>query len=861
VSTGPIPTPAAVDPEDRTRSIEITGTASGTLIGPYKLVGQLGEGGMGAVYRAQQVHPIRRDVALKIIKPGMDSKQVIARFESERQTLAVMDHTNIAHVIDAGTTPTGLPYFVMELVDGAPITRYCDTKRLAVRERIELFIPVCRAIQHAHQKGIIHRDIKPSNILVIEQDGKPVPKVIDFGLAKALGHQLGDASMMTNVGTVVGTLDYMSPEQAELTRHDVDTRSDVYSLGAVLYELLTGTTPVARDRLASVGYLEALQRIREEETMAPSARLRRATMPDGFAAHPWGEPARLAKLLQGELDWITLKALEKDRARRYETANGLARDLERYLAGEPVEAGAPSAAYRFRKFVRRHRAWVAATAVFAAVLVAGIIVSSWMAVRASRAEEEARAVTDFLRNDLLAQAGARVQARSGIKPDPDLKVRTALDRAARRVDGKFPNQPLVEASVREAMGNAYDDLGLYDEAQRQLEQAVKLRQLSLGKDNPATLEAMSDLGNSYWNAGKYTQAEPIYTTTMEALRRTLGERDTKTLGAMESLGTIYQGEGKYDKAEPLLSHVAEVGSRVLGDENLDVLITTSSLATLYYREGRYAEAEKLFSKSVRGQTHILGEEHPDTLVSLNNLAGTLEREGKYAEAEPLLLKVVELRTRVLGRDHPKTLASISNLGVLYRSEGKFGHAEILLTKAVEGRRRILGNRNPETLSSTNNLAELYRVEGKLPEAQALFATTLDLRRDVLGENHPDVLGTMASLGRVLLQAKKYAAAEAVFRDALKGYEKARLDTWEKYSCENMLGVSLADRDRFTEAEPLLLAGYNGMAERRATIPFSERASLQVAGDQIVHFLQRLGNHTEAAEWEKRLRTDSSAASR
>jgi serine/threonine protein kinase len=387
---------AAEGPEDSTRTLHTSGTPKEATIGPYRLLRQIGEGGMGVVYRAQQLEPIRREVALKIIKPGMDSRQVIARFESERQTLAVMDHPNIAHVFDAGTTAAGLPYFVMELVDGMPITQYCNSKRLTVRERIELFIPVCTAIQHAHQKGIIHRDIKPSNILIAELEGKPTPKVIDFGLAKALGQQLSDATVMMNPGTIVGTLDYMSPEQAEESRHDIDTRSDVYSLGAVLYELLIGATPLETASAAQGGYLEALRRIREEETQPPSVRLRRSSTSAEIAAQRRSDSTRLPKLLHRELDWIVMKALEKDRTRRYETVNGLARDLERYLNEEPVEAGPPSAVYRVSKLVRKHRAWLGVGAAFVIMLVAGAVVSTWMAVRARQAEQESRAVNDFL---------------------------------------------------------------------------------------------------------------------------------------------------------------------------------------------------------------------------------------------------------------------------------------------------------------------------------------------------------------------------------------------------------------------------------------------------------------------------------
>jgi WD40 repeat protein/serine/threonine protein kinase len=359
---------------------------SGTRIGPYKLLQQIGEGGMGIVYMAEQQEPVRRKVALKIIKPGMDSVQVIARFEAERQALALMDHTNIAKVHDAGTTDTGRPYFVMELVHGVPITQFCDENQLTPRERLELFVPVCQAIQHAHHKGIIHRDIKPSNVLVTMYDDKPVPKVIDFGIAKAIEQRLTERTLFTQFGALVGTFEYMSPEQAEMNALGVDTRSDTYSLGVLLYELLTGTTPLERERLRTAALGELVRLIKEEEPPRPSVRLSGSHTLPKIAAARKTEPARLAKLVRGEIDWIVMKCLEKDRSRRYETASGLAQDVERYLHDEPVEACPPSGGYRLRKFARKYRMPVIVAAAFALLLVAGVVVSTWLAVRAIRAE-------------------------------------------------------------------------------------------------------------------------------------------------------------------------------------------------------------------------------------------------------------------------------------------------------------------------------------------------------------------------------------------------------------------------------------------------------------------------------------------
>ncbi len=361
----------------------------GQRIGPYKLLQAIGEGGMGVVFMAEQEVPVRRKVALKIIKPGMDSRQVIARFEAERQALAIMDHQNIARVLDAGTTESGRPYFVMELVHGVPITDFCDANHLTPRERLELFVPVCRAIQHAHQKGIIHRDIKPSNILVTLYDDKPVPKVIDFGVAKAIEQKLTERTLFTQFGGMVGTFEYMSPEQAEMNAIGVDTRSDIYSLGVLLYELLTGTTPLERARLQSAGLHEMVRLIKEEEAPRPSVRLSSSDHLPKIAAARKTEPERLPRLVRGELDWIVMKCLEKDRTRRYDTANGLARDVEHYLADEPVEACPPSASYRLRKAARKYRTPLQVVGAFLLLLVAGVIASTWQAIRATLAERTA----------------------------------------------------------------------------------------------------------------------------------------------------------------------------------------------------------------------------------------------------------------------------------------------------------------------------------------------------------------------------------------------------------------------------------------------------------------------------------------
>ena len=717
------------------------------VIGHYRLVRKLGAGGMGVVYQARQAEPIRRDVALKVIKPGMDSRQVIARFESERQALALMDHIHIARVFDAGATDRGLPYFVMELVDGVPITTYCNRNQLTVRQQIELFIPVCQAIQHAHQKGVIHRDIKPSNVLVAQQEGRAIPKVIDFGLAKALSGSLTGATVATHVGAIVGTLDYMSPEQAELGRNDVDTRSDIYSLGALLYELLTGEPPLQYSRAAQPSYIELLQCIREQAIPPPSARARTA--------------AQLRERLDRDLDWVAMKCLEKDRARRYETANALARDLQRYLAGEPVEAGPPSAYYRMGKFARKHRLWLGFAAAFFLLLTGAVGVSTWMAVRANRAEAEAQAVSEFLRNDVLAQADTNSQAGPDIKPDAHLEVRTALDRAAARIGGKFHDQPLVEASVRHTIGIAYLDLGLLGEAEQQLQRVFDLRRRLLGEEHSDTLSVVRSLANLQARKGDYAGAAKSLENILQVQRRGKGGDDPDTLDTMGDLADVYEFEGKYALAEPLAKRVLDVRKRTLGLNHPATLAVMNTLAMVYDNTGRYGEAEPLLKQALEQRRRVSGEQHPQTLLMMHNLAGVYRDEGRFREADALLERSLDISRRVSGEEHPETLVESNSLALVYLREGKFAQAEALLEKTLAARRRVSGDEHPETLTVMNNLAMAEENAGRYAEAEKLYAETLRLRERVSGDTDPNTVIGMHNLGMVLYDQGKYQAAEAL----------------------------------------------------------------------------------------------------
>jgi non-specific serine/threonine protein kinase/serine/threonine-protein kinase len=575
------------------------------VIGRYHLLQKIGEGGMGEVWLAEQKEPVRRRVALKLIKAGMNSREVIARFESERQALAVMDHPAIARVLDADSTPEGAPYFVMEYVAGVPITTYCDQHRLTMRERLELFIQVCEGVQHAHQKAIIHRDLKPSNILVTEGSGKAAPKIIDFGVAKALTQKLTADTLFTRVGALVGTPEYMSPEQALSSGEDIDTRADVYSLGIILYELLVGGPPID---LKKIAFDEFLRRLRDEDPPKPSTRIRtQAPATSTELAHRRQTESRaLAKQMRGDLDSIALKVLEKDRSRRYGTPAELAADIGRYLNNEAVLAVPPSATYRARKFARRHRGGLLVACAFAAVLIAATVVSFRQTLRANREAAVAQAVSDFLQHDLLGQASAANQSGPGTRPDPDLKVRAALDRAAARVAGKFDWQPETEAAIRETIGDAYLDLGLYPEARKQLEGALELNRKMLGPGSPKTLRSLHRLAYLAVRQGRFPEAESLYSQALETCRRVLGPKHRETLSAMSGLALIYQSESKFAQAEVLNRQALDIRRRLYGPEEPGTLVMINNLALNFLQEGKYPEAEALLTPLLETQSRVLG---------------------------------------------------------------------------------------------------------------------------------------------------------------------------------------------------------------------------------------------------------------
>jgi serine/threonine protein kinase len=795
--------------------------AIGSMIGRYKILEKVGEGGFGTVYVAEQREPVKRRVALKIIKLGMDTRQVVARFEAERQALSMMDHPNIAKVLDAGATDTGRPFFIMELVRGIKLTDYCDQNKLSATKRIELFIQICHAIQHAHQKGIIHRDIKPSNILVTLHDGVAVPKVIDFGIAKATQGELTDKTVYTQYQQFIGTPAYMSPEQAEMSGLDVDTRSDIYSLGVLLYELLTGRTPFDQKDLLEAG-LDGMRRmIREKDPVAPSTRVSSLQGEDRTttALRRGLDAPKLAHLLRGDLDWIVLKCLEKDRTLRYETANGLAMDLKRYLKNEPVVARPPSKFYRFQKTVRRNKLAFASAAVIALALLIGAVVTSWQAVRAGQAEsvarrerdaatrarQQAEAIARFLTEDLLFQATPDENAR-----EKKVTMEEVLARSARKLDEdpQITAQPEIEATLRLAVGSTYAKLALLPEAERHLRSAVNLRRDRLGPEHPDTLVAQQELADFLGRgARKFDEAESLGLKTWQARLKLFGETNRETLNSLCNYIEVLADQKKLTEAERLARQRLSITERVFGPDDRNTVDAQDNLAYVLAHAGKYAEAEKFAARSLAHYQRLGLADRLDAIYSANNLAMFRLMQGRAAEAEPLLAEARPRASRIFGPEH------------------------------------VL------TLHVSHCLVRVLAAEGKLDEAESLARETLEARRRAT-PGHEGTGRTLMYLGRILVGKGKLDVAEPYLREAHTLFRE-RYPKKPELAAEaaNWLGAIHCARREYSAAEALLLANPEALLVSSAAITAAERSA---AIGHIVSYYQATGKPEQAGAWQKRL---------
>jgi len=753
-------------------------------IGPYKLLGQLGEGGFGLVYVAEQEQPVRRRVALKVLKPGMDSRTIIARFEAERQALAVMDHPCVAKVFDAGTTDRGLPYFAMEYVQGEAITTFCDRRKDTVRDRLELFIRVCDAVQHAHQKGIVHRDIKPSNVMVTMSDGKPLPKVIDFGIAKAMSGSLTDRTLYTERGQMIGTPEYMSPEQADNSGLDIDTRTDVYSLGVLLYELLTGSLPFDSKRLRSATFADVVKIIREYEPPRPSQRLskmsqaerefktkasaKRSTSnggPTSVGTPSWqgsftqsgGEdgsdaespalsmldlafkrktdPPSMMKSLRGDLDWIVMRAMEKDRERRYESPAALAADVRRHLNNEPVAAGPPSITYRLSKFARRNTLALAAGSLVFLALTGGLAFASYAFVQADRERAVAIKAGNTAKKEAakaLAVSKFLEEMLSGADPNEaqgkELTVREMVDRSVKKIDnGGFKDQPEVEASVRAAVAVVYQSLGETDTAVKQMRAALAISEKTYGPDTEAVASNQHDLGTMLLETGEMSEGERLFAAALVTRRKitdlTNNDQLSELGSSINSMAACYQEQDKLDLAEPL------------------------------YREALAIERK------------VHPEGHARLALCLNNLGMLMVAQGKPDDGLLMLRESMDMRKRVLGETHPDYAQAVNNFGGLMMGMKNFAEAERCFRESVAIRKKILPLDHPDLASNINNIGGALYMQGKLAEAEPFVREALELRRKTLSPSHPNITGSVRNLGRILLELDRRDEAEKLLLDA------------------------------------------------------------------------------------------------
>jgi len=820
----------------------------GQSIGPFVIQEVIGEGGMGVVYAAEQTAPVQRRVALKVIKLGMNTREVVARFELERQALAVMNHPNVAKVYDAGATEDGRPYFVMEYVDGSPITEYCDSERFNNRERLELCREVFAGIKHAHQKGLIHRDIKPSNVLIERHDGgRPVAKIIDFGIAKATDQHATEQTMFTAVGRLIGTPAYMSPEQASPGGADVDTRSDIYSLSVLLYELLTGAVPFENQTLLSAGYAEMQRIIREDDPPPPSSRISRYDDETitALATKRHSNSRNLRRELAGDLDWIIMKGLEKDPTRRYDSVAGLAADIERHLANLPVVARPPATAYLLTKFVRRH-AWgvgVAGAAVLAVVafLTSTLIQSRELALALEATTIErgkAEQVTNFLVEVLT-------QSDPNVAQGETLTVREALDRGAETIGDQLSDQPETKQAILIQMAEIYRELGLYEQAETILQQARPLAESRSGQFVSIDGDLYQVLANLAHDQGEFEKAETYYSKTLE-IRESLLDDHMDVALVLDNYGVLKTDMGEYERAEELLLAAMAMGRR-LGDEDHNVKAgILQDLAYYYMLVGNNAAAGPLLEQAVVMQRRLYGDRSNQLATTLNFQATYLRRAGQPEEAVAALSEALEIYELTLGNKHPYFATTLSNVANALSAAGRLDEAQGMARRAVvlyeelfdtptpnmatayytlaniqsrlgdypeaeKGFRRVLeldisllGNDHPNIISDIEQIATVVKNQGRLDEAEPLQQDVLQRRMSVLGADHPAVANALVNLASIQSLLKKYDSAEVHSLRAIELLATIEPDSARMMGAKSQLASVYREQERLLDAESLYL---------------------------------------------------------
>ncbi len=847
----------------------VPGESEERMIDRYKLLEKIGEGGCGVVYVAEQTEPVRRRVAVKIIKPGMDTRQVLARFEAERQALALMDHPNIAKVLDAGETENGHPFFVMELVRGIPITEYCDRNHLSTSQRLGLFVQVCGAIQHAHQKGIIHRDIKPSNILATLHDGVPLPKVIDFGIAKATaGQLLTEKTLYTAFEQFIGTPAYMSPEQAEMTGSDIDTRSDIYSLGVLLYELLVGKTPFDAGELIRSGIEQMRRTIREKEPQRPSERL--TNMPGEeqttTARCRSSESPRLVSILRGDLDWIAMKCLEKDRTRRYETAASLAQDIQRFLSHEPVTARPPSRLYRLQKLVLRNKVVFGAGSAVAMALVAGFTVSLALYLRESEAHRlahlaEFKATAAASRSEQVALF--LKEMLRGVGPSVALghntdMLRQILDTASERVGKDLKQQPEVQAELYTVMARTYSDLGQHDRALELHREALRIRRAVFGDHHRLVAESLSRVGAELRVKGNYAEAEEVLRRAV-ALNHELGQtQDENTAFALDALAVVRALRGDQTEALRLQKQAVDTCRRLGPGNELQLADMLNDLAGILMNDGKgdLVAAEQPYLEALTIRRRLSGNLHPQTVLPLHNLGRLYRLRGELDKAEPALKEALASLRTVVGENHPRTAITVHEYALVLGAKGDTAAADRMLRQALQVYHANFGQEHDFIAEALHDLGVNLCRQQRYAEAVTNLTQAVDMRRRLIGPRSAVVGESLCALAKALTYQKDVAAAEQLLQESLTIAHESSLHSPVQLAL-NLADIAevFAQQRNWTRAESLLMEAYNGLD---AVSPRDELRSRQIILRMVAFYSgwaessPALGLTEKIAEWKRKL---------